>query len=54
MADLSRNVKFGAWTLKKYENLFEDQYTNMNIINSYVGSTTLPVPTVVPPPHQYS
>ena len=54
MAGPSRNVEFGAWTQEEYENLFEGQYTNMNVISGYVGSTALPVPTVPPPAQPYS
>ena len=50
MAGPSRNEKFGAWTQEEYENLFEGQYMNMNVISSYVGSTALPVPSMVSPP----
>ena len=49
-----RNVEFRAWTQGEYENLFEGQCTKMNVINGYVGSTALPVPTVVPSPQPYS
>ena len=54
MAGPSRNVEFGAWTQEEYENLFEGQYTNMNVISGYVGSTAIPVPTVAPPAQPYS
>ena len=54
MACPSRNVEFGAWTQEEYENLFEGQYTNMNVISGYVGSTAIPVPTVAPPAQPYS
>ena len=54
MAGPSRNVEFGAWTQEEYENLFEGQYTNMNVIRGYVGSTALPVQTVRPPAQSYS
>ena len=54
MAGPSRNVEFGAWTQEEYENLFEGQYTNINVISGYVGSTALSVPTVPPLAQPYS
>ena len=54
MAGPSRNVEFGAWTQEEYENLFEGQYTNMNVISGYISSTALLVSSVVPPRQQYS
>ena len=54
MAGPSRNVEFGVWTQEEYENLFEGQYTNMNVISGFVGSTAFPVLTVPSPPQPYS